>query len=894
MSDHPRPTRLSRLLARCYPGELRDQYADDIARFIDDSRRDPRNSNNPFATAGVALTLTRDALVSLFMSMRDDAPRTLRNPRAQVPLSTKLRGFSMEALLQDIKYALRGFARRPAFTSVALATLALGIGGTSAVFTLVNAVLLHPLPYPNPNQLVFVQGANETSKQLPLSVADLEDLRTRNRTLQDIGITRTQSVNLTGGDRPDRVIGNFVTARSLRLLGATTVAGRIFNDEETEPAAGELVTVLSYDTWQSRFGGRKDVVGEKLILNGRPHLVIGVTSAGFRDPSPTDLWLPISSANRSLLDRNNAAVSGIARLKSGTSLAEAQDDLAAVAKQIVTEYHGGAPNASVSVTDMRESLVGGSRFTLTVLFGAVISVLLIACVNIANLQLVRASTRQREMSIRAAMGANRSRLVSQTITESVLLALAGGILGVMLGQIAAKFLVRMMPPNMPILGELQPDIRVLGFAFLMALVTGLLFGAPAALSGTRTNLQGALRSRTDLASGGRFNTRNVLVVAELALCVTLLAVAGLFTRSMQLLQNTNVGFDGANVLSAEFRLPAVKYDDSLKVGQFMSTALERVRAIPGVTSAAYVGAVPLSGNSDNVQYAAEGQPSVPQDRAPSTLITSISDQYFETLRIPQIAGRDFNSSDVLGSERVVIVSEAFAEKNWPSQSALGKTIRLLLKPEVTMRVVGVVGASKQFTITEQKQGQIYRVVAQTPNVFTSVVLRTNGNPDAMSKPLHEAIWSVDRDQPIWKVRSVQSLVDRDLAPTRVSVSVISAFAVLALILGTVGVYGVMSFTVEQRTREMGIRMALGARSNQVLNLVLRNGLEIVIVALVIGISGALAAGKFVQSRLYEIGPSDPTTMIGVPVLLGVVALIACWLPARRAARVDPVVTLRAE
>ncbi|MBC8088361.1 MAG: ABC transporter permease, partial [Phycisphaerae bacterium] len=866
----------------------------EIARFIDDARRDPRNQGKPLAALGVATTLTRDALFSLFASLRNGAPRPIRRRPPDVSFIKRARSFSMEAFLQDIKYALRGFARRPAFTAVALITLALGIGGNSAVFTLVNAVLLKALPYPDPDRLVFIYGATDASRQLPLSVPDVQDLRKRNRTFEDIGIANTQSVNLTGGDRPDRVIGNFVSASSLRILGATTALGRIFNEEETRIGAGEPVVVLSYDTWRSRYGSRTDIIGQKVILNGQPHMVIGVTSASFRDPATCDIWLPISSASRSWFHRDNPAVHGVGRLKAGVTLLDAEKDLGVIAKQLVTEYQRANLKESVAVLDMRESLVGGSRFTLIVLFGAVVAVLLIACVNIANLQLVRASTRQREMSIRAAMGANRARLVSQTLVESLLLALVGGALGVAVGQVAAKFLVNVMPPNMPLMGELAPDWRVLAFSFAMALLTGVLFGAPAAFAGTRTNLNGALRTRSELASTGRFNVRNILVISELALCVVLLAVAGLFTRSMQSLNNVDIGFNAEHVLSAEFRIPAVKYDDSLKVRQFMRSALERLRATPGVVHAAYVGSIPLSGNSDYVPYVAEGQPDVSGDKAPGALFTTISDQYFKTMQIPQLAGRDFTSSDVMGSEPVAIINKTLADKAWPGQNAVGKTLRLKMQPEVTVRVVGVVGAAKQFTMTEETQTQIYVSKEQYTGIFTSVVLRTTGDPDAMNKALHEAIWSVDRDQPIWKVRSLQFLVDRDLAPSRVLVSIINAFALLALLLGTIGVYGVMSFAVQQRSREMGIRMALGARTTQVLNLVLRSGLEVVLIALGIGVAGAMAAGKFVESRLYNIQPSDPATMIGVPLVLGAVALLACYLPARRAARVDPAVTLRSE
>lgn len=896
MSDHPRPTRLSRLLSHCYPRELREQYADDIARFIDDARHDPRNRNNPFSGLSVAGSLTKDALLSLVASWRNDAPRPLRRWESDTSVIATFRSFSMETLLHDIRFALRGFIRRPAFTIVALLTLTLGIGGNSAIFTLVNAVLLTPLPYPKPEELVSIWGQNPDKSKGLMAVPDFEDLRARSRTFAELGIVRSQSVNLTGGDRPDRVVGNFVSAASLRMLHAQTALGRIFTDEETKPGAGQQVAVISYDTWQTRFGGRKEIIGQTLILNGRPHVVIGVTAASYHDPITTDVWLPISSApSKGWFARGNPTIWAMGRLKTGVSQADGQRELSALALDIAKEQGAPAANAAISVTDLRESLVGSSRFTITVLFGAVIAVLLIVCVNMANLQLVRASTRQREMSVRAALGANRGRLISQTLTESLILSLIGAGFGIALGQVAVKSLVTAMPTTFPLMAPLALNTSVVLFSLGMALLTGLLFGLPAALSGTKADLQSALRARTEQASTRRFNLRNILVVSELSLCIVLLAVASLFSRSLQSLRHVDIGFNASQVLTAEFRLPSVKYDETPKIRNFMSRLVEQLRSTPGVVQAALVDAVPMSGNFGTIEYIAQGHPErAAGAAAPSAQYTSITDNYFKTLQIPQIAGRDFDAHDDESGLPVVVINKALADQAWPGESALGKTIRLLDKPELTVTVIGVVANSKQFTTSEVIKPQIYASKVQNTGIFSSVVMRTAGDPDAMGNALRQAIWAVDRDQPVWKVRSLQSLVERDTAAAKVSVGIVSAFALLALLLGTIGVYGVMSFAVQQRSREMGIRLALGARGDQILKMVLRNGMEVVVVALVIGISGALAAGKFVQAQLYNVGAADPVTMFGVPTLLAVVALLACWWPARRAARVDPAVTLRSE
>lgn len=802
----------------------------------------------------------------------------------------------MNTLWQDIRFAARGFRRRPGFTLVAALTLMLGIGANTAVFALVNAVLIRPLPYPRADQLVTIWGADDTHPRLLLSVPDVEDMRTRSRTLSDIGIARSQSVNLTGGDRPDRVTGEFVSSSTLPLLGATPQIGRLFTAEETTLGKGSRVVVLSHGTWQQRFGGRADILGRSLTLNGNPHTVIGVTAAGFVDPDGSDLWLPITSApNRAWFDRNTNTVWAYARLREGRTPQDAAVELQAIAKELAPLRSRPEIQNRIAITDLRQSLVGDSRFMLMVLFGSVVAVLLIACVNIANLQLVRASTREREMSVRAALGASRGRLVRQVMIESVLLSLMGGVLGVLFGYWAVNAVVALLPAGLPrTTSGITIDGWVLTFSLVVAVVTGIVFGTPAAFFGTRSDLQQALRARIDRATGGRFSIRNLLVMAELSLCVTLLAVAGLLTQSLIRLQRTNTGFDGAHVLSAEFRLPAAKYDTVTKVVGFMNSALEELRATPGVSSAALVDAVPFSGNFASSDYVAEGQPEPAPGTAPTTPLTSITDGYFATMGIPLVAGRDFAATDRMESEPVAIVSQHFADITWPKQRAVGKTIRFPGAQPYTVRVVGVVADAKQMRVAEVLTPQVYLAKAQQGGIFTSVVMRTSGDPDALANSLREAIWRVDRDQPVWKIRSVQSLVDRDLAASTFSATMIGAFAGLALLLATIGVYGVMSFSVAQRTREMGIRLALGASGGQVRQLVMRAGLETVGLGLTIGILGALGAGRFIRSSLYNVGGNDPLTMAGVPIVLAAVALFACWWPARRAAGVDPAITLRTE
>ena len=898
MSDHPRPTRVARLLARCYPRDLRELYADDIARFIDDSRHDPELGRRRFRRVRLAAALALDALASLADTVLHRRPARRRPPMRRAawgpPLHPQRPEPLMETILQDIRFAIRSFIRRPGFTAIALLTLSLGIGANSAIFTLVNAVLIRPLPFPHPEQLVMIWGMSGSQRQL-LSIPDLEEMRARSRTFQSVGLMRTQSVNLTGTEQPDRLIGSFVSAATLRLLGAAPALGRLFLAEETALGHGQPVALLSYGAWRSRFGGQPDIIGRTLVLNGRPHVVIGVTAAGLLDAYQSEIWLPITSApNPAWFTRPTTTVWGLGRLKPGFTAADGQRDLQSIANDLARVYPVPGGNPPISVIDMHEAITGSSRFMLVVLFGAVGAVLLIVCVNIANLQLARATTREREMSLRAALGAGRGRLVRQVLTESLLLSLTGGALGLLIGHWALDVLVASMPGGLPFPAPLSLDGPTVLFSLAVAGVTGVLFGAPAAWHGARAGLHDALRGGSAAGRPRRLDLRNVLVAAELALCIVLLAGAGLFTRSLAALQRARIGFDPANVLTAEFRLPAVKYDDSVKVVTFMSTALERVRAIPGVQSAALVDAVPLSGNYSTMAYVPEGQQLPADGVPPSTGLNLVSDGYFRTMGIPLLAGRDIALTDRFSTEPVIVVNQAFADRAWPGQPAVGRTVRLIGEPDITARVIGVVGTTKQLTLSETPTPQIFAPKLQAGGIFASVVLKSSGDPDAMTPALQQAIWSVDRDQPVWKIRSLHSLVQRDLSPARFAVGLTGAFAMLALLLGVVGIYGVMSFVVAQRTREVGIRMALGAEAGQVVRLILRRGLAVVAVATAIGVAGALAAGRYLESRLFEVGGADPATMLGVPLILATAALAACWVPARRAARVNPAITLRTE
>jgi predicted permease len=800
-------------------------------------------------------------------------------------------------LRQDATHALRQLRRAPAFTAVALLTLVLAIAANTAIYSAVSAVLLRPLPYPDAGRLVVLWSSVGGQPQSLVSFPDLQEWRARNRTLADIGLARTQSVNYTGADRPDRLVGCFVTANTLRLLGARAAAGRLFSDEETAEGSGARVTVLSHAAWQSRFGGDPRVVGRTIVLNGQPHVVIGVTAADYADPfGPPEVWLPVTSApNPNWLTRNNPAFWAVGLLKPGATRAEALADLSAITLALAAEFPVTNAGVGASVMSLRDFRVGRTRPTLLILLGFVALILLIACANIANLQLARATSRRRELSLRSALGAGRGRLVRQLLTENVVLAAIGGVLGILLARWAIVALVAAAPGGLPALGPVELDGPVLLFSAAITVGAGLLFGAIPARWAARAGLADALQTRTgDGARPGRGDARTIFVAVQLALCIVLLVGAGLLTRSLARIRQVPLGFEPVGLLTAEFRLPSAKYDNDTAIAQFAEQTLERLRAVPGVRSAALLGSVPLSGNWASTSYQPEGQAPPADGVPPVTQLNLVTDGFFATMGMPVLRGRDFTPADRLGSAAVALVSEELARRAWPGRTPLGERIRLPGPPEIVATVVGVVGNVRQFTLTEPVTPQLYLAKAQNPGIFSSVVARTDGDPDALSDALRAAIWSVDPEQPVWKIRSMESLVDRDVAPQRFTAVLSGSFAALALLLAVVGVYGVMSYAVAQRTREIGIRMALGAGRGEVERMVLWRGLRIVVAATALGLAAAYGAARLIASQLFGVPPADLVTFVAVPVGLAVVAMVACWLPARRAARVDPLIALQAE
>ncbi len=800
-------------------------------------------------------------------------------------------------LRQDAAHALRQLRRAPGFTAVALLTLILAIGANTAIFSVVRAVLLRPLPYPSADRLAVLWSSIGDQRRSLISLPDLEEWRARNHTFADIGVARTQSVNLTGGDEPDRLIGCFVTANTLRILGARTVLGRLFSDDETGRGSDQRVAVLSSAVWKSRFGSDPHIIGRTLILNGRPHVVIGVTAPEYQDPfGPPEVWLPVTSApNANWLTRDNPSLWAVGLAKPGVSWEQAQRDLSTIAGQLAREFPASNAGVDAAVVPLEDYVVGQVRPALLIVLGFVAVVLLIACANIANLQLARSTSRRRELSLRAALGAGQGRLVRQLLTESLVLSFLGGMAGIFLAHWAIDALVAAVPGGLPVFGPVGLDGGVLLFSTAITVLAGLFFGAMPALYAARADINEWLQTRgAGGAIGGKGDIRNAFVALQLALCIVLLVGAGLLARSLERLQREKLGFEPENLLTAEYRLPATKYQTDEQIAQFTSAVIERIRAVPGIRSAALLSSVPLSGNWGTTSYLPEGQTPPGNGVLPTTQLNVVTDAFFQTMGIPLLRGRDFDITDRAGSPPVTIVNEELARRVWPNRSAIGRRIKIIGPPDVWATVIGVVGNVKQLTLSEPAEAQLYQPKLQSGGIFSSVAARTDGDPMAVADQMRAAIWAVDRDQPVWKIRSMQSLVERDVAPQQFTTMLTVAFALLALVLAAVGVYGVMSYAVAQRTREIGIRMALGAGQGQVVRMVVLRGLWIVGVATTLGLTASYAGSRFIRSQLFGVSATDLVTFLAVPAALALVATLACYFPARRAARVDPVVALQTE
>ena len=801
----------------------------------------------------------------------------------------------METLIQDIRYGLRGLWKRPGFTVVALITLALGIGANTAIFSLINAVLIRPLPFPEPDRLVWSWGnIRNGSNRASVSPLDYLDFRDENRTFEHFAamISVPTSANLTGSGEPQRLSTAAVTGNFFQALGVQPALGRTFL-LENETTGRDQVAVLSFGLWQKRFGGDAGIINQRITLDEKAYEVIGVMPRDFEFPTAAELWLPLNfDGSPGMKQRRAHFLRPIGRLKSGVTLAQAQADTDTIARQLEAAYPDTNKGWNLRLVSLREQIVGNIRSTLFILLGAVGFVLLIACANVANLLMAHAASRRKEIALRTALGAGRLRIARQLITESVMLALFGGALGTLLAIWGVQGLVALSGPNIPATAQVRIDFTVLLFTLATSVLTGLLFGLAPAWRTMNLSLSETLKEggRSGSESAQRNRARSLLVILESAVAVMLLVGAGLLIRSLVRLQNTNPGFDSSHVLTLRIDLPQKKYATPDSLSGFWEQFENRIRALPGVESVGLVSELPLSGQPNDMPYTVEGRAPDADNQGFDDDFRRVNQDYFRALRIPLLRGRNFTAQEVRESAKVLIISEALARQTFPNEEPLGRRLVMSFGNQ-PFEIVGIVGDVRHRSLEQTPQPSMYMPVFESGE---NVVIRAQNDSSSIAAAVRREMAALDPNQPIARVRTMDEWLGLAVAAPRYRTGLFGLFAGLALVLSAVGIYGVMSYSVGQRTHEIGVRMALGARQRDVLKLVVRQGMGLVLVGVGLGLIGALALTRIISSLLFDVGTKDPATFTGVAILLGAVAFIACCVPAWRATKVDPLVALRYE
>lgn len=807
----------------------------------------------------------------------------------------------METLWQDLKYGARMLAKSPAFTIVAVLTLGLGIGANTAIFSVVNTVLLRPLPYPEAERLVALWEKNAEGTAVNTSFATYADWSARNRSLEEVATLRYWSAALTGEGTAEYLPGMRVSHNFFRTLRVRPAVGRDFLPEEDRPDHNRVV-IISHQLWQRRFGGRRNVVGKSITLNGAAYQIVGILPADFHPVlskhfyETAMIWAPLGyELSQPWACRTCRHLRAIARLKLGVSLEQAESEMNTISQQLWQEYPTDYDAAGVYLTPLREQFGGPIRSALLLLLATTAILLLIACANSANLFLARASGRQQEVAIRMALGAGRGRLIRQLLTESVLLALLAGVPALLLALWGVHLLVWLSPTNVPRLDEINVDGHALGFALLLALITGCLFGLVPARRASGVNPHDALKE-AGRSSAGRSRQRlgELLIVSEIALSLVLVIGAGLLLKSFVRLTGVSPGFDTANLLAVQLATVGPRYEDHASVRAFYQELLPRIRSLPGVESATIVSNLPLAGNRDMSGLLIEEKPIANPAAAPSAERYSIAPDYLQTMRIPLLRGRSFTGLDTADSELVVLVNETVARTIWPNQDPLGKRIKLggLIDPWRT--IVGVVGDVRHYSLDRPPTFQAYVPHTQWTDPFMQLVVRTSSLPGSLTRPARQALWSLDEDLPVYNVATMDQLVASTLGQRRFTLFLVGLFAALACLLGAVGIYGVISYVVGQRAHEFGIRVAVGAQPGDIFRLVIGGGMKLAVAGIVIGLATALSLTHFISSLLFAVSPTDPSTFAAMSLLLLGVATVASYIPARRATRVDPLVALRYE
>jgi putative ABC transport system permease protein len=811
----------------------------------------------------------------------------------------------METLLSDIKYGLRLIIKNPVFSLVVVIALALGIGANTAIFSVLNAVLLKPLPYKDSERLVMMwqrfTGIGVPKDQNWTSPPEFDDVRRYQSAFSDIAAMQGASFTILVGDRPERILGQFVSPGFFKMLGVEAFRGRTFLPEE-EHQGKEAVAVVSHGLWQRRFASDQGLVGRTLNMNGRPYQIIGIAPPGFRDPVQQDaeMWAALSFTNQQLTQqRGSHGLLVIGRIKPELTLEQARADMARVSERIIE----GAPDYPytkfgyrVLINPLLEESVGDIRPALMMLMGSVALVLLIACTNVANLLLVRASAREREVGIRTALGAGRGRLIRQMLTESVVLSLVGASVGIALANFGVSLLAAMAAQSFPRLAETQIDVTALTFTMVVALATGILFGLFPAFQSARVATQDVLKESSQAATAGRgrLRLRRVLVAAEVALSLLLLVGAGLLIKSFIQLQRVDPGFDPSGVLTMRMVVPAARYSQPDQVRNFYRDVLRRVSVLPGVKMVGANNGLPLSGAGGSGTTTIDN-PAFPDDRGtPEADQRTVTPGYFETMGMKMVSGRMFDERDNETSQPVAIIDETMVRTFWPNEDPLGKRIkrggRQSTQPWLT--IVGVVRHVRYRTLEEPSRVQLYLPHAQAPTTGMSLAIKTDLDPRTLSNSVQREVIAVDQEQPVWAVRTMDELMATSVMRRQLIMTLLTLFAGIALMLAAVGIYGVISYWMTQRSHEIGIRVAIGANRLDVLKMVLGQSMSVVLIGVVIGLVGAVALTRVMSTLLYDVSATDAATFAMYSAVLILVSLLASYLPARRATRIDPVTMLR--
>jgi putative ABC transport system permease protein len=812
----------------------------------------------------------------------------------------------METLFKDVRHGIRSLLKHPGFTTIAVVTLALGIGANTAMFSVINAVLLRPLPYHEPDRLVTIweEMPQRGMYEIPVSFANLRDWVDQTKTLDQISAYTFTNLNLSGVGEPARLGAVRSSANLFSLVGAAPLLGRLFLPEEDKEGANRVV-ILGHALWQSRFGSDSAIIGRSLTLDNQKHTVVGVMPSGFQFPvgfgylgkvlnDPIDLYVPLAATGKEL-GRGHYSFFAMGRLKPGITIDQARAEMTTIEGRLEQQYPDTNTGIGIKLVPTQEQTVKAIRPALLVLLGAVAFLLLIACANIANLMLARGASRQKELAIRAALGASRLRVVRLLLSESLMLSLAGGCLGLLLAVWGTNALVALAPDNIPRLNEVGVDARVFGFTLAVSLVTGIVFGLVPALHAAKPDLNEALKEglRGSMGSASGKRTRSVLVVVEVALSLVLIIGAGLMIKSFLRLQQMNIGFNPDHVLAVSVSLPSSRYPEDRQQVAFFQEALERLQSLPGIQSAGATTGLPLTLDIHGSDFRIEGHPEPEAGKEMIINTRSVSPGYFGTLGISLIKGRDFSDRDKSEAPAAAIINDELARIYFSGEDPIGKRISFDDR-QSWISIVGIIGDVKQLGLDSSAKPEVYFPYLQVVAPEMSLVIRTSSNPLSLAAALKSQIQMIDKDLPIDDAKTMQQLLAESSSGRRFNMLLLSVFAAVALVLAIVGIYGVMSYTVARRTHEIGIRVAVGAQPLDVFRMVIGQGMKLAIIGVACGLAGAFGLTRLMTTMLFGVEPTDPATFVSIAVLLTGVTLVACYIPARRATKVDPLVALRYE